>query len=140
MQWVEELENELQRRRSKGKGKSKPEGEEQEHQVHQVQELEELLTMLLRNNKGGARLEVPSFKGSLKLKDLFDWVGVMEKYFDWEEMEDPKRVKFACTKLKGHVTLWWEHIQKEKVQKNKEKIRMWNKMVLKIKEKIIPTD
>lgn len=51
-------------------------------------------------------MEVPSFEGSLKPKNLFDWIGVMEKYFDWEEMEDPKQVKFAYIKLKGHTSLW----------------------------------
>ena len=50
-------------------------------------------------------MEVPSFEGSLKLEELLDWIGAQKKYFDWEEMEDPKRMKFASTKLKGHATL-----------------------------------
>lgn len=58
-------------------------------------------------------MEVMSFKKSLKPKDLLDWVGALEKYFNWEEMEDTKRVKFVRTKLKGHETLWWEHFHTE---------------------------
>lgn len=50
-------------------------------------------------------MEVLSFGGSLKPKELLDWIRDIEKYFDWEEMEDPKRVKFMSTKLKGYTTL-----------------------------------
>ena len=41
----------------------------------------------------------------------------MEKYFDIEHIEDPKKVKVTCLKLKGHVALWWDNVWDEKVKK-----------------------
>ena len=38
----------------------------------------------------------------------------MEKFFDYEEMEEEKKVKFAIMKLKGHATLWWDGVQVER--------------------------
>ena len=38
----------------------------------------------------------------------------MEKFFDYEETEDEKKVKFAFTKLKGYVALLWDGVQAER--------------------------
>jgi hypothetical protein len=43
-------------------------------------------------------------------------------------MPEEKKVKFACTKLKGHTMIWWDHVQKYRVRKGKDKIKTWRKM------------
>jgi hypothetical protein len=30
----------------------------------------------------------------------------MDKYFDYEEIDDEKKVKHVVTRLKGHASLW----------------------------------
>ena len=35
----------------------------------------------------------------------------MDKFFNYEEMDEGKRVQFAVTKLKGHAALWWDGVQ-----------------------------
>lgn len=34
-----------------------------------------------------------------------DQISAMDNYFDFEEVEDKKKVKFAATRLKGHPTM-----------------------------------
>jgi hypothetical protein len=34
----------------------------------------------------------------------------MEKYFDYEDFDEKKRVKHVVTRLKGHATLWWDEL------------------------------
>ena len=51
-----------------------------------------------------------------------------------------RKVKIAITRLKGHASLWWEHLQTDRQRRRKEKIRTWLKMVNKIKKKFLPTD
>lgn len=63
----------------------------------------------------------------------------MEKVFDQEDVADPHRVKFACIKLRGHATLWWEQLQKDRVLKKLEKIQTWDEMVSKMKGKFLPS-
>lgn len=48
-------------------------------------------------------------------------------------------MKIASTKLKGHASLWWEHLQTDRQSKGKEKIKTWVKMV-KLKGKFLPGD
>ena len=51
------------------------------------------------------RPEIPIYQGSLNPEELIDWINDMEKFFDYEEMEEEKKVKFVVTKLKGHAAL-----------------------------------
>lgn len=43
-------------------------------------------------------------------------------------------------KLKGHVALWWDMLQKGRVENKLENIKTWRKMVSKIKENFFPID
>ena len=64
----------------------------------------------------------------------------MDKYFDYEDVDEERRVRHVVTKLKGHVALWWDELQAERRIKGKKKIKSWDKMVAKIKEKFILKD
>jgi hypothetical protein len=60
------------------------------------------------------QLEVHVYEGSLNVEELIDQIATMDKYFEYEEVEDNKKVKFIVTRLKGHVSLWWDNIQDDK--------------------------
>jgi hypothetical protein len=51
-------------------------------------------------------MQTPTFSSSLIPKYLLGWIGEMERSFDFEQSEHHRRVKFACTKLKGHASPW----------------------------------
>lgn len=103
-------------------------------------EPEEKLIKLLTDMRGRAKIDVRTYSGSLDPEDLIDWFREMEKYFDIEQIEDPKRVKTACLRLKGHASLWWDNVQVDRVKKGKEKIKSWYRMVSKLKGKFLPND
>lgn len=44
------------------------------------------------------------------------------------------------TKLKGHVVLWWDMMQKDRVNNQLERNKNWKNMIMKIKEKYFPID
>jgi hypothetical protein len=58
---------------------------------------------------------------------------------DYEYIEE-NMVKHAVTRLKDHATLWWDKLQVDRRCKGKHKIKSWDRMVAKIKEKFIPKD
>ena len=64
----------------------------------------------------------------------------MEKFIDYEEMEDEKKVKFVVTKLKGHATLWWDGVQVERRRLGKQPIKNLSRMVVKLRGKFLPSD
>ena len=55
-------------------------------------------------------------------------------------MTEEKKMKFACTKLKGHAMTQWNHLQKEQVKKKNDKIKTWSKMENKLREKFLCID
>ena len=69
---------------------------------------------------------VPLYQGGLNPEELIDWINSMEKFFDYEEIEDEKKVKFVVTKLKGHAALWWDGVQAERKRLGKQPIKNWS--------------
>jgi hypothetical protein len=73
-------------------------------------------------------------------EELLNWVRAMDKYFDYEDVDEEKRVRHAVTIIKGHETLWWDELQDERKRKGKQKIKNWDRMVAKLKAKFMPKD
>ena len=90
--------------------------------------------------KGKTKMEVPTYLRSLNYQDLIYQISEIGKYFDMEQIKDPKRVKIACLKLKGHTLLWWDNVQDDEVRKEKHKIKSWDIMIYKLRDKFLPTD
>jgi hypothetical protein len=71
---------------------------------------------------------------------LLDWIRALDTYFDYEDIEEDKKVRHAVTKLKGHAALWWDELQADRRSKGKQKIKNWDRMIAKMKAKFIPRD
>jgi hypothetical protein len=87
-----------------------------------------------------AKIEVSMYEGNLDVEELLDWIRSMEKYFDYEDVDEEKRVRHVVTRIKGHATLWWDELQAERRSKGKQKINNWDKMVAKMKDKFMTKD
>ena len=116
-----------------------------DHQREQDEQLErmpfeERMLRALEGRNDGSKIEIPDYAGNLKPKELINWLNSMEMFFEWKSMIEEKKVKFACTKLKGHAMIWWDNIQKDRTEKGKEKIKTWKKMEKKLQEKFLPLD
>lgn len=58
------------------------------------------------------------------------------KKIEWKPMTEEKKLKFACTKLKGHAMIWWDHVQQDRAREGKDKIRIQEKYGEKVVQKI----
>ena len=81
-----------------------------------------------------------TYDGNLSAEGLIDWIGEIDRYFDYEEVEEDKKVKLVVTRLKGHAALWWDSVQAETKKKNKVVIKSWDRMVSKMRGKFLPKD
>ena len=43
------------------------------------------------------KLEVPMYEGSLDAKELINWISAMNKYFEYENVANEKKIKFLVT-------------------------------------------
>jgi hypothetical protein len=100
--------------------------------------VEERLLKEVSRLGGRAKIEVPMYEGNLDAKELLDWIRPMDKHFDYEDVDQEKKVKQAVTRLKGHETLWWDELQAERRSKGKQRIKSWDIRVAKMKAKFMP--
>jgi hypothetical protein len=86
------------------------------------------------------KMDIPVYEGSLNAEELLDWIRALDTYFDYEDIEEDKKVRHAVTKLKGHAALWWDELQADRRSKGKQKIKNWDRMIAKMKAKFILRD
>jgi hypothetical protein len=86
------------------------------------------------------KMDIPVYEGSLDAEELLDWIRALDTYFDYEDIEEDKKVRHVVTKLKGHAALWWDELQADRRSKGKQKIKSWDRMIAKMKAKFIPRD
>ena len=65
---------------------------------------ERLLQVFSRENSKPI-LEVVPYDGKLDTNVVLDWISDMEKFFEYENTPDNRKVKIAVTRLKGHASL-----------------------------------
>ncbi|MQL96690.1 hypothetical protein Taro_029370 [Colocasia esculenta] len=86
-----------------------------------------------------ARIEAPSFDGSLEPQNYLDWEAWMNCYFEWMGMSDPLRTFFAKTMLRGRALTFWTNLEDRLAQRYEEPINTWNEMKSRLREKYVPT-
>jgi hypothetical protein len=86
------------------------------------------------------KMDIPVYEGNLDVEELIDWIRALDTYFDYEDIEEDKKVRHAVMRLKGHATLWWDELQVDRRCQGKQKIKSWDRMIAKMKEKFIPRD
>ena len=103
------------------------------------QDEERLLRVLSRAHLRPT-IEVDPYDGNLDTNVLLDWISDIEKFFEYENTPNNRKVKIAVTRLKGHASLWWENLQTDRKRRGKEKIQTWPKMLSKVKKKFLLAD
>jgi hypothetical protein len=78
------------------------------------------------------------YECNLDAEEFLDWMRSMEKYCDYEDADEEKKVIHVVTRLKGHASLWWDELQAKRKSKGKHNIKNWDRMVAKLKDKFMP--
>jgi hypothetical protein len=60
------------------------------------------------------KVDIPVYEGNLDVEELLDWIRALDTYFDYEDIEEDKKVRHAVTRLKGHTALWWDELQEDR--------------------------
>ena len=52
------------------------------------------------------RTKVPTYDGILNAKELMSWINTLGKYFDYEEVNEEKKVKLIVTMMRVHSSIF----------------------------------
>ena len=87
----------------------------------------------------GVKVEAPSFKGQMDPIKLLDWLVDMDHYFEWYDMSEERRVRFAKIKLVGQAKLYWRNHECLMTRENCAPVINWEEMKQIFKEKYVST-
>ena len=101
MRRLEERQEAMERKNHSENSDNSDEEEEEEEDSKEVKVLN--MPMKASNRP---RVEVPMYEGNFNVEELMDWINALNKYFDFEEIEEKNKVRYAATKMKGHASIW----------------------------------
>ena len=85
---------------------SKTEDEEQREEVSPMKEKPELRYFkLILGENSRPKPELSTYDGSLIIEYLIEWISQLDKYFEYDEIEEDKRVRLVVTIFKVHSSL-----------------------------------
>lgn len=67
-----------------------------------------------------------------------DWLRSMDQYFDWYDMNDARRIRFAKMKLTGQAQLYWDSVELGIERLSRPPIYTWVEMKEKLREADFP--
>ena len=53
-------------------------------------------------------MDLPTFNGHLHIEDFLIWQSNVERFFDYMEIPEDKKVKLVAYKLIEGASIWWE--------------------------------
>jgi len=85
------------------------------------------------------KVDIPEFEGQIDPKIFLDWLRTVERVFDYKGVLDEKKVKLVALKLCKYASIWWANLVAKRARKEKAKIRTWEQMIDKLKDKFLPS-
>ncbi|XP_074277790.1 uncharacterized protein LOC141601409 [Silene latifolia] len=80
--------------------------------------------------------KLPEFVGGTDPEEYFDWERQMERMFDFKDIDDEKRCKYAILKLRKNASLWYESLKAARAREGKEKLASWESLKRNLRKRI----
>ena len=64
-------------------------------------------------------MDILAYEGNLDVEELLHWIRALDTYFEYEDIEEEKKVRHVVTRLKGDATLSWDELQADRRRKRK---------------------
>ncbi|XP_074293100.1 uncharacterized protein LOC141620018 [Silene latifolia] len=83
--------------------------------------------------------DLPAFVGGADPEAYLEWERKIDRLFDFKDLDDDKRCKFAILKLSKGASLWYEAMKAKRVREGKEKIDSWVSLKHKLRKRYVPS-
>lgn len=84
--------------------------------------------------------ELPEFVGGTNPENYLEWERKIDRMFDFKEMDDERRCKFAILKLSKGASLWYEGLKEKRLRAGKEKLSSWETLKRKLRKRYVPNN
>ncbi|XP_074267014.1 uncharacterized protein LOC141590315 [Silene latifolia] len=80
----------------------------------------------------------PEFVGGTDPEDYLEWERKIDRLFDFKDLDDNKRCKYAILKLTRGASLWYENLKAQRARAGKEKLASWDTLKRKLRKRYVP--
>ena len=70
------------------------------------------------------KVDILYFNDNLNIEDLIDWHADIDKYFNYMEIPEEKRVRLVACRLKGGASARWERLQTRRICEERQPVRI----------------
>ena len=74
------------------------------------------------------KVDIPSFNGGMGIEEFLDWLADVDRFFDYMETPEDKRVRLVACRLKGGASAWWDRKQRAREREGRGRVRSWYRM------------
>ncbi|XP_010247056.1 PREDICTED: uncharacterized protein LOC104590196 [Nelumbo nucifera] len=65
------------------------------------------------------KVDIPTFSEDLDIKGLLDWITEVDRFFEYMEIPEERRVKLVAFRLKGGASVWWERMRETRIREGR---------------------
>ena len=70
------------------------------------------------------KVDILYFNDNLNIEDLIDWHADIDKYFNYMEIPEEKRVRLVACRLKRGASARWERLQTRRICEKRQPVRI----------------
>ena len=85
------------------------------------------------------KFDVGEFTGTNDVEAYIEWEEALERYFEYKETSEARKVKIAIAKLSKYASIWYNGIKKAREREGKKKIESWEKLRKLLRHRFVPT-
>ena len=91
-----------------------------------------------RDEDQNLKFDVGEFTGTNDVDAYIEWEDALERYFEYKETSEARKVKIAVAKLSKYASIWYNGIKKAREREGK-KIEDWGKLRKLLRRRFVPT-
>ena len=69
-----------------------------------------------------------------------DWLTEVDRFFNYTELPDDRKVKFVSYRLKGGASVWWDRLREMRRREGHDPVQTWRRMKQLLRGRFFPPD